>query len=217
MPEERVGALVPTYRRPDLLRACVLQLAAQSRPPDLICVHQNGSPDSYEWAVADLAIHPRVAWLHTPQQLPQHQWYARPLRWLLDAGCTHFFWIDHDDLYLSNHVALGLADLAEADFSVSPDCGLLFTRAHDYRYNPEVHFNAHAPGGMSATMCFNRVFAAALLADIEADTQHHYTDNVVAHVTMPRFRCRISSRHTAIYHAHEGSQTSAGWLDDAFG
>ena len=36
--------MVPTFNRPDLLRSCVLQLAAQSRPPEVICVHQNGNP-----------------------------------------------------------------------------------------------------------------------------------------------------------------------------
>ena len=56
-----------------------------------------------------------------------------------------------------------------------------------------------------------------LLADIEADTVHHYTDNVVAKVTCPKFRCKVSQRLTAVYHSHEGSLTSQGWLAAAFG
>src|SRR5689334_17683441 len=100
----RVGVMIPTYNRPDLLRATVLQFAAQSRPPDIVCVHQNGVSDSYAWAVADLQVTPRIAWLHTSAQLPQHQWYAIPLKYLLDQGCTHFFWADHDDIYLRDHV-----------------------------------------------------------------------------------------------------------------
>ena len=170
MGAERVGVLVPTYNRPDLARSCVLQLSAQSRAPDLICIHQNGHPDSYEWAVRDLRVHPELAWMHSPGKLPQHQWYARPLRFLLEQGCTHFFWADHDDLYLRHHVEAGLADLREA----------------------------------------------ALLQDLEGDTQHQYADNVVEHVTMPRFRCHVSERVTCVYHAHEGSVTSAGWLEAAF-
>jgi len=50
----KVGVLVPTFNRPDLLRACVLQLAAQSRPPDVVCIFQNGNPHSYQWAVEDI-------------------------------------------------------------------------------------------------------------------------------------------------------------------
>lgn len=208
--------MVPTFNRPDLLRSCVLQLAAQSRAPDVICVHQNGHPQSYQWAIEDLRSASRLVWLHPPQKIDQHQWYAVPLRHLLGIGCTHFFWADHDDLYLRDHVARGLDDLKGHDFTVSRQCGLLFTRAADFRYAHEVAFTSHAPGGMSSTMCFNRRFAEQLLEDISADTTHQYTDNVLAHVTMPRFRCHLSDRRTCIYHSHEGSVTSHGWLDKAF-
>src|SRR5262249_11365036 len=98
-----------------------------------------------------------------------------------------------------------------------PRCGLLFTAAADYRYNPEVQFDSHAPGGMSSTMCFNRPFAQQLLADITEDRSHQYTDNVVAQVTMPRFRCHVSQRHTTVYHSHQGSLTSRDWLPRIFG
>jgi glycosyltransferase involved in cell wall biosynthesis len=212
----RIGVIVPTYNRPDLLRSCVLQLAAQSCPPDIICVHQNGHPDSYAWAVADLQTASRIAWLHTPEKIPQHQWYAVPLKFLLECGCTHFFWADHDDLYLRDHIACGLRDLEQFDFSVSSRCGLLFTKGSDFRYAHEVDFTVHAPGGMSSTMCFNRQFAQELLSDITHDAQNYYTDNVVARVTMPKFRCRVSNRRTSIYHAHEGSITSNHWLAKAF-
>ena len=213
----KVGVLVPTYNRPDLARLAVLQFAHQSRPPEIICVHQNGVSDSYQWAVADLRVGPRIAWLHTNAQLPQHQWYSIPLRYLIEQGCTHFFWADHDDLYLREHVEKGLEDLKAFDFSVSPRCSLLFTKADDYRYNPEVNFTSHAPGGMSSTMCFNRRFARELLADIESDKDTYYTDNVVAKVTMPKFRCKVSQRLTAVYHSHQGSLTSQGWIANAFG
>ena len=97
--------MVPTYNRPDLARACVLQLVSQSRRPDLICIHQNGNPQSYHWAVADIRTPTRLVWIHTPATIEQHQWYAVPLRHLLEQACTHFFWADHDDLYLYDHVA----------------------------------------------------------------------------------------------------------------
>ena len=107
--------------------------------------------------------------------------------------------------------------MKEYDFSISPRCGLLYSKAFDFRYATDVDFApVHAPGGMSSTMCFNRRFAQELLADIVQDTRHQYTDNVVAHVTMPKFRCHVSARRTAIYHAHEGSVTSSGWLEKTF-
>ena len=76
----KVGVMIPTYNRPDLLRSCFLQFAAQSRAPDVICIHQNGVSDSYRWAIADLRVPAQIGWLHTPAQLPQHQWYSIPLQ-----------------------------------------------------------------------------------------------------------------------------------------
>ncbi len=213
----KVGVMVPTFNRPDRLRGCVLQLANQSRPPDVICVHQNGHADSYQWAVADLQVSPKVAWLHTNDKLRPHDWYTIPLRWLLENQCSHFFWCDDDDIYLHQHIARGMDDLADRDFSVARRCGLLFTRPGDWRYNPEVNFTSHAPGGMRSSICFNRRFALELLADLTADPTHSYPDQVVAHVTMPKFRCNVSDRFTSVYHAQPGSVTSGSWLPRAFG
>ncbi|MFY9512156.1 MAG: class I SAM-dependent methyltransferase [Rubrivivax sp.] len=210
----RVGVFVPTYNRPDLARACVLQLLHQSCPPDLICVHQNGSPESYAWAVADLGCSGLI-WLHSPARLRQHDWYLLPLQRLLAEGCTHFFWADHDDIYLHEHIALGLQDLATHDFSVSRRCGQLYLRSSAYSHVPEVDFQVHAPGGMSSSMCFTRPFALQLAADMAADRAETYTDNVVAKMTMPRFNTLVSQRQSTVYVSHEGSLTSAGWLDAA--
>ena len=216
MDAAKVGVLVPTFNRPDLLRACVLQLAAQSRLPDVVCIFQNGNPRSYQWAVEDIQTPARLVWMHTGQRVRQHDWYAVPLRQLVEMDCTHFFWADDDDLYLRDHVASGLEDLKDHDFSVSSRCGLLFTRGRDFRYGAQVEFSSHAPGGMSSTMCFNRAFAEQLLHDLAADRSDRYTDSVLASVTMPRFRCHRSERRTSIYHSHDGSSTSQGWLDAAF-
>jgi hypothetical protein len=213
----RVGVLLTTHNRPDLARSAVLQFAAQSRPPDIICVHQNGEADSYSWSVADIRGESRVAWLHTASGLPQHKWYSIPLAYLVEQGCSHFFWADHDDLYMRDHVEKGLEDLVDHDFSVASTCSVLYTRAADFRYSPDVRFTSHSPGGMSGTMCFTRRFARELLADIEASEAHVATQDVLARVTMPKFRCKLSDRRTAVYHAHAGALTSAGWLPHAFG
>lgn len=213
-PSPRVGVFVPTFNRPDLARACVLQLLHQSRPPDLICIHQNGSAESYEWVVRDLGFEGLI-WLHSAERLRQHEWYLRPLRRLLDEGCTHLFWADHDDLYLSEHIASGLRELRDHDYSVSCRCGQLYLRRDAYRFVPEVDFRVHAPGGMSSSMCFTRAFGEQLARDLEADRLETYSDNVVAKQTMPRFSSLVSERRTTVYVSHEGSLTSASWLDAA--
>ncbi|HUR90033.1 MAG TPA: glycosyltransferase family 2 protein [Ramlibacter sp.] len=196
----KVGVMIPTYNRPDLLRLCVMQFAAQSRAPDIICVHQNGVSDSYRWVVDDLKVAPQIVWLHTPVQLPQHQWYSIPLNYLIEQGCSHVFWADHGDLYLRDHIDKGLEDLRHVDFAASPRAALLFTAATEYRLDPDHDFSATPPGGLAAGMCFNRRFARGLLADLDQDDSHMYTHDVVGQVTCPRFRCRFNERRTAIHH-----------------
>lgn len=215
----RVGVMIPTYRRPDLARACVLQWLVQSLPPACVCVHQNGSKQSYAWCVDDLQGLGHIAWLHTPEKLPQQRdWYLRPLRFLLDQGCSHFFWADHDDLYLRDHAAQCVAELESADFSVASHCGVLYLRHDDYRWVPGSEFNVHAGGGMSSSIAFTRAFAEQLAADLEQDRVTHYADNVLALTTLPKFqRTLLSPRQSTVYVAHKGSLTSAGWLDDVFG
>lgn len=212
-PAPRIGVMIPTHRRPDLARACVLQWLVQTLPPHCVCVHQNGSAETYDWCVQDLRALGRIRWIHTPETLPQHQWYAVPLQALLDEGCTHFFWADHDDWYRRDHAERALRDLAHADFSVASHCGLLYLRHDDYRWEPATHFTAHSTGGMSSSMAFTRAFAEQLAADLAAHPELQYADNVLALVTLPRFRHHVSDRQSTVYVSHRGSLTSAAWLD----
>ena len=212
-----VGVMIPTYRRPDLARACVMQWLLQSLPPHCICVHQNGSADSYAWCVEDLAPAGRIDWLHTPDKLPQRDWYLRPLRHLLDQGCTHFFWADHDDWYLRDHVALCVEELdGGADFSVASHCGVLYLRHDDYRYEASTHFTVHSSGGMTSSIAFTRAFAEQLASDLTQDTETQYADNVLALATLPKFKRFVSPRRSTVYVSHKGSLTSAAWLDGMF-
>ncbi|WP_367619546.1 MULTISPECIES: glycosyltransferase family 2 protein [Paraburkholderia] len=208
----KVGALIPTYNRPDAVRHCVLQLLHQSRPPDLICVHQNGSPDNYNWCIEDLS-HP-IIWIHTPVTIPQHEWYLQPILRLLEEDCTHYFWTDHDDLYLANHVQESLSDLDRGyDFRISNHCDVLIMKDNGYRYYPSVLFDIHKPGGMSSSMAFNRRFAIALTEDIAMHADIYYTDWIVANHTMPKFRCYCSSVRSTVYVSHSNSVSSPHWLD----
>jgi hypothetical protein len=212
----KVGVILPTCNRPDMLRHCVLQLLAQSRPPDLICVHENGLPASYRWCIEDLGA--PVLWLHTPHQVPQHEFYLPPLLRAIDAGCTHFFWIDHDDIYLANHIEVSLAELdCGYDLRLSAHCGLLVIRPQfrerAYEFHDGVRFDMHAPGGMSASMAFNRTFAIVLAEHLPLHPELAYCDQVVAHVLMPLFRCYRSAARTTVYVSHPGSASSRHWVD----
>lgn len=209
----RIGVFVPTYNRPELLRGCILQLLAQTRRPDIICVHQNGKGDNYAWCVADLGA--PIVWMYTPHSIPQNDWYRIPLDHLIKEDCTHFFWVDHDDIYFTNHIETCVADLDSGyDFRISRHCGVLISRPGEYEYLPDASFEGiHAPGGMSASMAFNMSFAMALSADLRnPEFNLVFSDDVLARHTMPRFRCLNSTVKTTTYVSHATSLSSAHWV-----
>lgn len=215
---EKIGVLTPTYNRPDYIRAALLQMAAQTRLPDIVCVHQNGHPDSYEWCISDLTLPYRLIWLHTPEKIRQHDWYIRPLRRLLEEGCTHFFWADHDDTYLERHIEVSVADLREADFRISRYADVIYLDGKKMKWHRNVDFQKlHGPGGMSASMAFKRPFAERLLQELEQDTETYFSDNVLSQKVQPHFRLFASSEITTRYMCHPGTVSSGNWLRNALG
>ncbi len=219
---ERIGVLTPTHDRPDLIRALATQMALQVRKPDVLCIHQNGDRDSYAWAVADLPLPFAVIWIHTPENIPQDEWYSVPLRVLLDDGCTHFFWCDHDDIYRSYHLARSMSILTDSvdpcDFVVNGYSGVLALKKTGYEYLSCDRFSAHASGGMSSSMAFNRSFAEDLYHDLcRNNGTIPHSDQVVHQMTMPKFRCKIDERQTpsTIYVVHPRTVSSSHWLGES--
>ena len=215
----KIGVISPLYNRPDFARFLALQLENQSMRPHLVAFHQDGTPDSYEWVIKDIDRHYESVWLHTPNQIVQDEWYAIPLEHLINAGCTHFFWCDHDDIYHRNHIANGV-DLLDSgyDHVVNQQASLLLLKA-PYEYHRDFRFTAHDPGGMSSSMCFNRKFAEALLKDLRANLPYDqgglgYSDQVVNRVTMPKFNCIANpGSPTTTYVCHPKTVSSSHWLD----
>lgn len=219
----KIGVMTPTFNRPDLARLLVLQMENQTQSPDLLCVHQNGTSESYAWAVEDIDTRFPVHWMHNPGKLAQDDWYARPLEFLIEQGCSHFFWCDHDDIYRSNHIESTVGILNGAlgtpyDFVVNAYASVLLLKKV-YEYAPLRLFNAHAPGGMSSSMGFTRNFAIELLHDLKANLEQrrlHYSDQVLALVTMPKFACfkNVDQKPTTTYVAHSATVSSASWVSE---
>jgi len=214
MTAPKVGVIIPTYKRPDLLRQAVLQWIVQSVKPDVMCINQNGSRDSYEWDVEDLKPLIAIKWLHVSSPLKQHLWYALSLGCLLAEGCDVFFWADHDDLYYRDHVEKKLLALKEHDITLSEVCGVLLVKPQNYKYHPPHKFTAHAPGGMTSSLAFNRTFALTLMLDLLTDTKHYYSDHVLAFTTVPKYSKNVTQDMTTVYVSHEGSHSSNHWVKD---
>ncbi|MFC0690760.1 glycosyltransferase family 2 protein [Paraburkholderia humisilvae] len=207
--------MIPTYNRPDMLRHCVLQMLAQTRRPDVICVYENGLPGNYRWCVEDIEF--PIIWLHTPHREPNYEFYLRPLLFLIGEGCTHFFRVDHDDLYLRNHIEVSLGELlAGRDFRISNHCGVLIVPSdsgrRSYEYYDGVRFEFHAPKGMSSSIAFNRSFAVMLAEQLPLHSEYVDFDEIVARVVAPFFSCHWSSIKTTVYVSHVGAATSGHWV-----
>jgi hypothetical protein len=224
-PEVRIGIFTPTHDRPDRIRALAMQMAMQVKKPDVLCIHQNGDPQSYQWAIADLPLPFTVMWIHTPESIPEDQWYSRPLGVLLEHDCTHYFWCDDDDIYRSDHLYRAMSMLTDqddpCDFVVNGYSDMLFMKKAGYEYRPCQRVG-HAVGGMASSMAFNRAFAEELFRDlIHNKGKRRFADQVVNQVTMPKFRYKIDERQTpsTIYVCHPGANTASFWLgrEELFG
>lgn len=210
----KIGIITPTYNRPDCIRSLVLQMQNQTMRPDWIAVHENGHAESYQWVIDDIATDINIAWIHTPHQICQDDWYATPLARLLENDCTHFFWCDHDDFYYRTHVETSVKKLDEGfDHVVNLHCDRLLLKKSKFEVERSFRFTAHAAGGMSSSMCFTREFALELLKDLRANCGSHYwSDNVVKLVTMPKFKCAQSTNSTTAYVAHAQACSSSAWV-----
>jgi len=213
----KVGVMIPTYKRPDLLRQAVLQWIVQTVKPDLLCIHQNGSEESYEWVIEDLKPLINIKFIHVSSQTKQHMWYALPLSHLLAEQCDVFLWADHDDIYYRDHVEKKLAALDGHDITLSDTCGVLFVKPNEYHYQLPEKFTQHAPGGMSSSMAFNRKFAESLMMDLLNDTQFYYSDNVLAFTTMPKYQTNMTQDVTTVCVSHKGSHSLPHWPDTVLG
>ena len=214
---QKIGIISPTYNRPDFIRLLALQLENQNIRPDFVAFYQNGTPDSYEWAIKDIKHHYKYVWLHEKEKINQEEWYATPLEFLIKENCTHFFWCDHDDIYEASHIKKGMEKLNDYDYSVNKRSNLLLLK-NTYEYFPNQNFTAHDPGGMSSSMCFNRAFAEELVKDLRnnaklTDGKLCFADQVVKRVTMPKFNCLVNEEDaTTTYVCHPKTVSSSHWL-----
>jgi GT2 family glycosyltransferase len=90
--DERVIAVVVTYRRDDLLRACVEAILGQTRPPELVLVVDNDA-----MARASLGERERLEILEPGENLGPAGGYALGFREALTRGATHVWAVDDDN------------------------------------------------------------------------------------------------------------------------
>lgn len=213
----KIGLIAPTCNRPHWLRHTVLQMQNQSLKPDIMAIHQNGLSDSYEWAIKDLKTDFHIHWIHSRIAMNTAKAYEVSLKYLLAQECTHYFWIDDDDIYFNTHIEESVNAIDSGyDFTVNSHSQLLKVYPNKFQHTNSVKF-MHSPGGQCSSMCFNKEFATQLYIDfVEHGPRHVISDQVVAKYTIPKFNCLVRNTKTiptTAYVCHSGTQTSSQWLD----
>lgn len=221
---EKVGVFVATNCRPVMARLSALQFEAQTKKPDMVCIHQNGenSKVSYKSFIEDLKLSYKLDWIHTPRTLHQDEWFSIPLRHLLMYGCDYMFWGEDDDVYYSNHIesSIELMKKHDADMIIRNKCDCVKIYDNKYDIGKDRHFVAHADIGVTCSIGFSARFAEEFLKDCEQNIKNklegkpwqQFTDQVINRITSPKFKRYVHSETSTCYVIHKGSFTSAGWL-----
>ena len=223
----KIGVFVPTASRPYMVRCVALQLQNQSRKPDLICFHQNGSENkkSYEHFVKDIAGI-NYKWLHTPHDVSVDERYSFPLQYLVNNNCDYYFYCDDDDIYYQNHIeeTIEVMEREQCDLIIRNRCDWVkfkyepWQSVWDFKLNDS--FTAHCDMGVSSSIAFNKKFAEQYLIDCEINTRnmregkdfYQHTDNLIHKVTATNFKTYVYSKPSTCYVIHKGSTSSNSWV-----
>jgi glycosyltransferase involved in cell wall biosynthesis len=103
----KITAIIPTYRRPQLLKRAIQSVLAQTYPHLQVCVYDNASGDQTEQIVAEIASRDSRVKYH---QHPENIGMVPNFNWGLSHVQTPFFsFLCDDDVILPNFYAQAVA------------------------------------------------------------------------------------------------------------
>ena len=172
-----IGIVTPTHARPYMARSAALQFNNQTKKPNIVCFHQNGTKISYKKFVDDLILDYKLHWIHTPENIHQDEWYCIPIKYLLEQNCKYIFWCDDDDIYYSNHIeeSIKLIEQFKSDILIRNMCDCLKFYDNKFEFVTDTSFTAHADVGLSSSIVFTSKFALELIKDCELNIQNKIT------------------------------------------
>jgi len=218
----KVGVYIATHNNPLFLRLCLSQVAIQSRLPDMVAIHENTHPQSYMWAVDDIAESLKskaVIILHdiTHETIKHPLYHRKPLQRLFDEGCDVFFKLDHDDFFRINHIEHGLTQLSKGvDFNLNTLTAILLLpyRAGYVYMTPQPITRLNPLGGPAMTLCFNRTVAERYLAVMSDAASYGKQDDEVFRGIMQEFRGTFTPECTTVYVIHGTNDSIRDWTED---
>lgn len=94
----RVGAVVVTYNRREMLGQCIGRLLAQTIPCDVLVVDNASTDGTGEWMQEICGRNQQVQYRNTGKNLGGAGGFNAGMRWAVEAGYTHVWIMDDDTL-----------------------------------------------------------------------------------------------------------------------
>ncbi len=199
MNSQKLGVYIASHKNAIFLRLCLLQLAAQTRRPDVVAVCENGHPFKFRPLVEDVlqGLESRgtlIRYLHSGASMVSPHFHMAALGMLLQEGCDLYTKFDHDDFFYTHHLAVLEEKVRGYDAAIGRFCEMLIQPLKGYGFiKPLFDFGVMNPtGGMSDACMFNRAFAEQYMADMKRMVEQRpdgiEDDYVMGKVTMPKFK-----------------------------
>ena len=225
MPSPIITTVIPTYRRPDLLRRAIRSVLDQTYPHFQVCVYDNASNDGTSEVVSALARRDSRVHYHCH---PQNIGSQENFRFGVSHVDTPFFnLLSDDDFLLPEFFAQAMSALQkhpEAAFffggilSVDPDGRVIgaspFGKGQEQPCSPPELFRLLAPNTRTWTSILFRRSMLKALGGLKRETSYAADTDLILRAAT-RFRAVLSDAPCAVFTVHPAS-ISVGHFSDAF-
>jgi hypothetical protein len=220
-PKPKLGVYVASYNQPVFLRHSLLQIAQQTRLPDVLAIHENANRKSYRPLVEDVLETIRskgvkVLYQHTGHQMDMPTFFCLPLANLVDEGCDLYQKLDVDDIYYAHHLDNQVELIWDKEYGYHPYDYVINSNAEllvlptsgPYLHNPKVNFGIWNPtGGHPNNIIFKKAVAEAFIKAMYAHKPLNDDTIFAAHV-MPKFLGNTISRDATMCFVAHGKNVS---------
>ena len=121
----RVAAVVVTYNRLEMLKACIAHLLSQNAPCDILVVSNCCTDGTQGWLEQESAKQERLFWRDTGKNLGGAGGFNRGMRWAVEEGYDRVWIMDDDTLPEAD----ALSELLRADEILEGKYGFLSSAA----------------------------------------------------------------------------------------
>jgi glycosyltransferase involved in cell wall biosynthesis len=226
LPEPLITTVIPTYRRPYMLRRAIRSVLDQTYPHFKICVYDNASSDETAEVVSGLASRDsRIRYHCHPENIGAQDNFIFGLS-QVDTPLVHL--ISDDDFLLPGFFAQATSALNKnpnAAFfsggmlSANPDGrvrGLLrYGTETDQVYSPPKLFELLAPYTRTWTSAVFRCSSLEALGGLRKETGYSFSIDLILR-SATRFEAVLSDTPGAVFTVHSGS-SSVAEASEAFG